>query len=489
MFNDYTKILKPKKQDNKKTHFFNQTCYKEKISLPDEKPDIYDVISIIVDPVIISTRIVNTAKGTSQEGQILLGKKVNIEIKINQKIMYTSTDQNHSVHVVENQYYCSSYIVVPELILGSDPEDLIRAKYLTPEIKVENVFTQKLDNRTIAKNLILYVELRVSPTYLLCFSQDLNCTNSSLYLLYQDGIKIKELCQFKNLKISNPKWSPCGQKIAFICYNHREKLLCYLNLIDSKVFSLIDTETFNNITGFAWGNDGRTILFTAAIKTKKDIFIIDLSNFQWKKLTHSNNKYNNYKPKVSYKFNKIAYLKSAGDTTDLYTINTDGLETRKTTSIGTVKNFTWQSDNLTIAYISSITNKAISTKESDEIYLIDLLNSKNIDLGVCHENLKIEDIKFSPNNKYLGFIGKQYGIDDIYIFNLDDKSLSNITNNEFGVAITSFDFDSDSSNIYFSSNQHDCFDIYRYAINDKTLTQLSNINGDNIHLSFRPKII
>jgi hypothetical protein len=60
--------------------FFSQFTTSEIISLNNSLPDIAEIVSIIVEPEIISCKIINTMKGYSCEGQKLTGKKIAIEL-------------------------------------------------------------------------------------------------------------------------------------------------------------------------------------------------------------------------------------------------------------------------------------------------------------------------------------------------------------------------------------------------------------------------
>ncbi|WP_461204779.1 TolB family protein [Clostridium sp. DL1XJH146] len=482
---------------NKKRLLFKQFVCEEKLEIPSQKPDVEEIISVIVNPEIVSLRVINTPKGTSYEGQYLSGKKVSIEIKLMQKIMYISKEVDQSVHVVENECYKSTYIVISDLIYGSKVEDLIKLEYITPKITLEGVFTEKIDDRTIYKNITLFIELKICTAYVLCYSEDYNCTKSKLYLSCDDGTNKKQIANFDNCKIYKPKWSSCGKKIAYICYRKHTSFLCVSDIYTKKVKKITEPYIFNRITSFSWGGNARKIYFSSYLKEKKEIFSVDINTYEWKQLTYSNRDCNNFKVRSSPDSKTVAYFKKIHDNTDIYTMNSNGLETKKITSSGNVKDFCWGNNNKDIAYVSlkdygdreyGISASLKCKEKGDEIYIIDIVSFNRIDLDICDENLMIRNIKFSPNNRYIAFIGAKERYQNIYIYNLV-KHIFISTNNDFNIKIADFDWNSESTKLYFSCNKLDYYNIFEFTIFDESVKQISNTFANNIKISYRTRII
>lgn len=485
------------KCEDNKIRFFTQFLCEEKIGIPNQKPDLAEVVSVIVDPEIVSLRVINTPTGTSYEGQHLSGKKVSIEIKIKQKIMYISTSKAQSVHVVENEYFNSAYIIIPSLIQGSKPEDLIRCKYLIPQITLESVSAEKLDERTIFKNLILFIELKLCPTYVLCYSEEYNCSKSSLYVAYDDVIKKREIVSYNNYRILKPKWCKYGQNIAFICSNKNESFLCMSGISKGSAREITDTYVFNRITSFCWGSDGSSIYFSACMNNKKEIFLININNYEWRQLTYSRKGGSSFKPKTYGKDKKIVYLKKEGNNTNIYIMNSNGFETKRITSCGSVKDFDSQNNGEYIVYVASKESNTDDNSEfflgaeenEDEIYIINGSNFHKKHISIYDKKLRIRSIRFSPDNKYITFIGRSGLIEDIYIYDLFKEKLFNVTNNQFEIKIMDFDWDSDSTKIYFSCNEFSYYNIYKFEICNNLITQISNTRAEGIKISYRPRII
>jgi uncharacterized repeat protein (TIGR01451 family) len=124
---------------------FKQISVDENVRIPVQKPDIEQILNVLVDVVITNTRVIETLKGISIEGQILTGFKLIIEGKINQKIEYVADEPTQSVHAAHFVKPLSTFIVLPEQYVPGTPVGV--------EAFVEDVFTEQLDKRTIFKNV------------------------------------------------------------------------------------------------------------------------------------------------------------------------------------------------------------------------------------------------------------------------------------------------------------------------------------------------
>ena len=464
------------KCEYKKDLLFKEFICEEKVQIPCQKPDIEEVVSIIVEPEIFSLRVIDTPKGLSQEGQYLSGKKVSIEIKLRQKIMYISKTLEQSVHVVENECYKSTYIVIADKLYGNKIEDLINTKYITPKITVERANGKKIDDRNIFKSITLFIELKLCPTYVLCYSEDYNCTKSILYISCEDGTKKKEIACVNKCKIYKPKWSPYGKKIAYICYNKYSSFLCLSTLCSKSVKVLTDPYIFQKVTSFSWDATGKKIYFSAYFKENKEIFCIDIITLQWSRLTYSPKGCDNFKVKVSSDGKKIAYIKKKSSKSNIYIMNPKGLDTKQITTSGKVKDFCWQNDNKSIIYVS------------DEIYIIDILMFNEIKLNMPLKNLNVRNISASSNNRYIAFIGTKQGCANIYIYDLI-KNTYTITNYGFGIEISDFEWNNESTKLYYACKEFTYFNIYEFTVCDESIKQISNTCADNIRLSYKSRII
>jgi Tol biopolymer transport system component len=489
------------KCSKKNIGYFTQFTSCEKIEVSCSKPDINHIISVIVDPKIISTRIVNTPKGISAEGQHLTGKKLCIEIQLNQKIMYVADSPNQSVHAVENTAYCSTYIIVPDCIDGSDPNNLLVSSLLRTEVYVEDISVQQLGKRKIDKKVYLLIQTEVAPTYKICCTEEHNCTRSNLFALYQDGTFKKQLTDFKDCKVFNPQWSPSGQSIAFLLKYKDYCSLCITSLKSSEAKHLTDPYTFPFISSYCWSVNNNTIYFASYIENKKEIFSINPFTLEWKQLTYGNSKCRSFKPKCSPDGTKIAFLKSIYDKVNLYTMNMNGLSTKQLTTEGYIKDFSWSHDCSSIVCITGnegfpYTNKKHNPNQTledslkeDGIFIVDTTSCDTNPILEPKNSLKIRKLEYSPNNNYISFVGKRFSCEDIYLYDLLKCKLINLTNHSSDIKIDDYTWKADSSSIYFSANDLVYINLYHVSLCDMVKTQVSNTTADGMQVSYRPRLV
>lgn len=128
--------------------------------MPEPKPPIDQLVTVFVEVLINSVRIVQTPVGTSLGGQILLGAKAVIEGVVNQKMTYVAAAPDQPVHAFKGAIPFSAFIVVPPTVGGVPIVDLLSAIKVTPF--VEDVFVAVTSPRSIFKNVILFLNLAIA---------------------------------------------------------------------------------------------------------------------------------------------------------------------------------------------------------------------------------------------------------------------------------------------------------------------------------------
>lgn len=171
--------------------FFTQISIPEIVVIPEQKPDIEQLISIMVDVEIVSMRLIDTPKGKSNEGQQLSGKKLSIEILLKQKIKYVADEPTQSVHAAHfDKKMASIFIIVPPFLhchhgvwsvegalaegettitpLDSPDhgrvcriEDLLVEGKITVTPYIEDIYGELRDKRTIFKNITLFLDATI----------------------------------------------------------------------------------------------------------------------------------------------------------------------------------------------------------------------------------------------------------------------------------------------------------------------------------------
>ena len=129
---------------------FKQFTVQETLELPEAKPDIEQIVKVIAQVEITSTRLITTGTGKSLEGQILTGLKLIVEGEIRQKIEYVADECTQPVHAAHFNVPFSTFIVIPKTHNIGEPI------LITPYI--EDLYVELIGKRTIFKNVILFLD-------------------------------------------------------------------------------------------------------------------------------------------------------------------------------------------------------------------------------------------------------------------------------------------------------------------------------------------
>lgn len=172
---------------------FTQVAIPETVKIPDIKPDMEELLSVMVEAKIVSLRIIKTPVGTSQEGQHLTGRKLSIELELNQKVKYIADEPSQSVHSAHFTKKVSSiWVVVPEKVKDKNGNDinietlLAQGKLIvTPYI--EDIYGEQLDKRTIFKNISVLINVHCNYC---CGEAALKLTKSATPDPVKDGGKL-----------------------------------------------------------------------------------------------------------------------------------------------------------------------------------------------------------------------------------------------------------------------------------------------------------
>lgn len=145
---------------------FTEIAIPEIVKIPAVKPDMEELLSVMVDAKIVSLRIIDTPKGISHEGQRLTGKKLSIELLLKQKVKYIADEPTQSVHAAHFEHTVSSiWVIVPEKINCKSIETLLTQGKLVVTPYIEDIYGEQLDKRTIFKNITVLIHV-TSPCLL-----------------------------------------------------------------------------------------------------------------------------------------------------------------------------------------------------------------------------------------------------------------------------------------------------------------------------------
>lgn len=467
---------------NLKQNYFSFLESKETIRLSDDLPDIKKPVSVIVEHEILSKKTINSLQGLSSEGNYYTGKKIIIYLKLKQKILYTT--ENDTLHLIVNEFIDSISIVIPTTIKGSNPQKLIDYKYIESDVHIKDITLSKIDNRSIYCNIYLFATISSLPCHEITYSIYEN--DILKWFLCNDFGKNKKLIASYFADIYNkPKWSPQGNKIAFIFYD--ENIEAYtLNIYDlstNEIKNITKLKKFNKISSFCWSQDGSSIIFSGINYKNNELFNINLSNFNIQQLTFGKSNVRSSLPLVSPNNKYIGFLQSIHKTSNLFLMDPDGKNIKKLTSAKTIKCFDWSNDSNNILYVSN------NRDEKDTLYILDINSLQKRKYDLPNDINKIRKAKYSPNNKFFTFVGSNYFTDNLYLYNFNDNSCINLTKNFDFVHICDLDWEVGSSSIFYSCNYYNYYNIYCISLENFKITNVTNTTSSNIFLNYRPKII
>ena len=131
----------------------------EKVEIPCQKPDLEQLLEVLIEAEVTFYQVVNTPQAETQqgnpiaatniEGDISTGKKLIIEGLIHQKVIYVAQKKCQALHAAEFSVPFSTYIVIP----GDVPLD---AQFYI-DVFIEDLFIKKFTARKIFKNVTLFL--------------------------------------------------------------------------------------------------------------------------------------------------------------------------------------------------------------------------------------------------------------------------------------------------------------------------------------------
>lgn len=145
--------------------YFTEVTIPETVEIPCEKPDMEQLISVMVDTQIISTKVAHTPVDvTSPEGQHLSGCKLIVELKLRQKVKYVADEPTQSVHAAHFENVMQSvYVVVPcNVVIGGVTytiEEALRLGKVVITPYIEDIYAKMVDKKTIFKNIALLIDV------------------------------------------------------------------------------------------------------------------------------------------------------------------------------------------------------------------------------------------------------------------------------------------------------------------------------------------
>ncbi|WP_066869877.1 DUF3794 domain-containing protein [Clostridium mediterraneense] len=144
----------------KDAKYFKEEEISEILTIPCQKPEVENVLSVLVSPEVEDIKVIDTEVGISNEGQVLTGSKLIVELRIKEKITYVADEETQSVHAAHYENLKSFFVVIPNEIDGEYACDLLRSNRISVTPYVEAVHSKMLDKRTIFKCVLLFIDVK-----------------------------------------------------------------------------------------------------------------------------------------------------------------------------------------------------------------------------------------------------------------------------------------------------------------------------------------
>ena len=141
--------------------YFTQLSIPETLIIPEPKPDMEQLLSVTVDTVIESVKLIETPVAKSNEGQNLSGCKLIIELRLREKVKYVADELTQAVHAAHYDNVLKSiFIVVPCEVEGHSVRDMLKRNRVIVTPYIEDIYAEMIDKRTIFKNITIFVDVK-----------------------------------------------------------------------------------------------------------------------------------------------------------------------------------------------------------------------------------------------------------------------------------------------------------------------------------------
>lgn len=141
--------------------YFTQVSIPETLCIPNPKPDMEQLLSVAVDPVVEAVKLIDTPVALSNEGQNLSGCKLIIELKLREKVKYVADEPTQTVHAAHYENVLKSiFVVVPCEVNDIPVRNLLERNRVIVTPYIEDIYAEMVDKRTIFKNIIVFVDVK-----------------------------------------------------------------------------------------------------------------------------------------------------------------------------------------------------------------------------------------------------------------------------------------------------------------------------------------
>lgn len=131
------------------------------LSVPTQNLSMGKLLDVMMWVDVVETKLIETPKGRSYEGQYLTGYKLRVQLKLKEKMSYLEQEITQSAYAIHYETLKSLFITMPQEIEGKSVQELYRANRITVVPSVEGICSRMLDERTVYRCAMLSVQAKV----------------------------------------------------------------------------------------------------------------------------------------------------------------------------------------------------------------------------------------------------------------------------------------------------------------------------------------
>jgi len=283
----------------------------------------------------------------------------------------------------------------------------------------------------------------------------------------------------KNYRNASPAISPMGDKIVFLSDRDDGYLSVYLldvheGEIEEQLISGETSEDFEELhfltPGMSWSPDGKKIVLAAKAGDSDALYVMDVYTEETEQYKFEDIEFDGiFSPSWSGVDNRIAFVGNVNGASDIYIFDLDSKKVQNITNdIFSDKNPSWSSDGKRLVFTSdrgSHLDDKIQVEqfdmhlhefENDDIYVLEL--EDNTITRITDKESKEDFAIFFPDRDSLAYISNENGISNIYFHDLNTHQsipVSNLITGAFQLG-----FDKKAQKMVFTSFYKGGWDIY-----------------------------
>ncbi len=312
-----------------------------------------------------------------------------------------------------------------------------------------------------------------------------NKGQTDFYTVNVNGGLPSKITNSKDSKFS-PQWRPDGKKIGFVCTKSGSPQIWEMNSdgSDWKQISNVD----GGINDFIYSPDGKKILFTKDVKIDKDIHDLYPDLQKTNARIYNDIMYRHWDTWADGTYSHIFITNYSENISGGEDIMKDEPYETPLKPFGGMEQISWSPDSKSITYTcKKMTGKQYSLSTNSEIYLYNLDSKTTTNLTEGMMGYDVAPI-FSPDGKKIAWQSMErdgYEADKnrLFIFDFESNSKTYATK-DLDQNAEGLQWTKDGKSIYFISGVRGTEEIYRYDLSDGKITRVTN--GQHNYLSVFP---